>query len=287
MEPHHETIRRRSCTILLQTWTVPHPAPEDPQPGPNDPPPGTHLFTIAQHYFSIPLRKEQLRWWYIRDPFEIVCCPHSSAANPLEMDEEVELEAPAAIQQAGAEWTAATPDASNSAGAENGSGNVVGAGDTNSDPEATHDDTEDTPIFDPAPAGEDTLTAGEGAEIEDAPALPVPPPDTPEGAAQAEHFDDGVAVVPLIAVDFGCAIWLEYVSFGSDELRVRYVTFPPVDIDRAADGYVGLSEERDVHTLEVPPEVNLRQVCHIGMDQAQGTVILGMRRTNVFVLRYR
>ena len=108
-----------------------------------------------------------------------------------------------------------------------------------------------------------------------------------EADEQFDDGDDGVAVVPLIAVDFGCAVWLEYVSFGSEDLRVRYVTFPPVDVDRASDDYVGLSSERDVHTLEVPPEINLKEVCHIGLDQAQETVILGMRRSNLFIMRYR
>ena len=101
--PHAESIRRRSCTILLQTWTVPEHEPGDPPPGPNDPPPGTHLFTIAQHYFSIPLRKEQLRWWYIREPFEIVCCPHNPNADPFEV-EEVVIEVPTLAQEVAGHW---------------------------------------------------------------------------------------------------------------------------------------------------------------------------------------
>ena len=134
-------------------------------------------------------------------------------------------------------------------------------------------------------------------EVNHTPVAQLPPelqlgdadPEADDGAGPniveqlAEH---GVSVSPLFAVDFGCAVWLEYKSFDSEELRVRYVSFPPVDVDRSAEGYSGLSSPGAVHTLEVPPEVDLKRVCHIGLDQAQGTVILGMRSSTVYVLRY-
>lgn len=264
MVPYTENVRRRSCTILLQTYTVPpQPDVDPPLLGPNDPPPGTHLFTIAQHYFSIPLRKEQLRWWYIREPFEIVCYPHTPGAPaPVE----VALPAPAAIQEALANWDI--------------HGDVDGAdasGDESEGEDTDDSDNEIAPQFgpEPAPQGTDWTNIGaeaeaeEGAEDMEEPALPVPAPEA--AAIPPDHFDDGVAVVPLVAVDFGCAVWLEYVSYGSEDLRVRYVTFPPVDIDRAAEDFEGLSKESDVHTLEVPSEIDLKLVCHIGLDQAQGT----------------
>ncbi|EJD08229.1 uncharacterized protein FOMMEDRAFT_16680 [Fomitiporia mediterranea MF3/22] len=282
MIPYTERIRRRSCTILLQTMTVPPPAPGGPPLGPHDPPPGTHLFTIAQHYFSIPLRKEQLRWWYIREPFEIVCYPHNPNAEAQQADEEVAIPVPPQVSQQAMAQLQAEHEAA-----------VLDANADDNEDEDTY--SEVTQYADEVETEVQYQVGGDADPDSDSPLpLPVPPPaDASQqhqaamaAAAAAEQMDDGVAVVPLVAVDFGCAAWLEYVSFGSDDLRVRYVTFPPVHIDRAADDYVGLSSERDVHTLEVPPEIDLKHVCHIGLDQAQGTIILGMRRSNVYILRY-
>ena len=97
---------------------------------------------------------------------------------------------------------------------------------------------------------------------------------------------DMIHVIPLIAVDFGCAVWLEYVRPGSNEKRLRFVTFPPVDVDRTAPGFDCMSKDGDVRTLEVPPEVDLSKVCHIGIDQAQGTIILGLCHGKVYIMRY-
>ncbi|KAL5512539.1 hypothetical protein ACEPAG_3192 [Sanghuangporus baumii] len=121
-------------------------------------------------------------------------------------------------------------------------------------------------------------------EADDQSILPVPPPELTQDPIE-EQADD-FSVIPLVAVEFGFAAWLEYVSFASDDIRVRYVIFPSIDEDRASDDYDGLSKEDDVRTLEVPPEIDLRSVVHIGLDQAHGTVILGMRRGSIYILRY-
>ncbi|KAH8110519.1 hypothetical protein DFH11DRAFT_1708782 [Phellopilus nigrolimitatus] len=252
--PHAEGIRRRSCTIILLTKRVPDPDPDDPAELPPDqPPPGTHLFTIAQHYFSVPLRTEQLRWWYVREPFEIVCFPHVLPGG-----------APAFVQ----ENAAVMEDPAIGAFAELAAADVyAGTG------------------VDAGVTGNADVPAADTANVaNDAPA----PEHGPDAQPEDEFIEDGdgVHVIPLIAVDFGCAVWLEYVHFGSDDKRLRFVTFPPVDADRTAEGFGYLSNDTDVRTLDVPPEIDLSKVCHIGIDQAQGTIILGLCTGFVYIMRY-
>ncbi|KAI5116125.1 hypothetical protein M0805_004505 [Coniferiporia weirii] len=244
--PHVNTIQRRSCTILLLTMHVPE------QPGailPNNPPPGTHLFTIAQHYFSIPLRTEQLRWWYIREPFEIVCSPQIIQGQVGQEAQGNAVAAADPVIEGAAELLGAMAAA------------AAGIVDVDVDVDATaaNDIADQVPALAPVPAAQ------------------------PE-----EQFIDfgNLHIAPLIAVDFGCAVWLEYVQFGSDEKRLRFVTFPSVDVDRTADDFSCLSNEADVRTLDVPPEIDLSRVCHIGIDQAQGTIILGLVTGNVHIMRY-
>ena len=247
--------------MLLQTRNVPQPSPADPPPGPNDPPPGTHLFTMAQHYFSVPLNSEKPRWWYISEPVEIVCYPHLPDFNvlPLAMEELVlpfhdPFDPP----------------------------NVPEL-----DTVENNDEGDEEVQLEPEAAPWDIDLAGNAQEVQlvhDGDANIDLAPDAHIALQQlAEH---GVRVSPLVAVDFGRAVWLEYKSFHSNELRLRYVNFPSVDVDRSAEGFSGLSNPGDIHTLEVPAEVDLKMVCHIGLDQAQGTVILGMRSSTVHVLRY-
>ena len=113
----------------------------------------------------------------------------------------------------------------------------------------------------------------------------------PNGFAQDEGDDGGgeqeVHVIPLIAVDFGCAVWLEYIATGSDEKRLRFVSFPPVDVDRASPEFESVSMPGEVRTLDTPAELDLNRVSHIGIDQAQGAVILGLTNGQVYILRYR
>ena len=97
MGPYSSRILRRSSTIVLKSFIVPDPGPNDPPRRPSDPPPGTHLFTIAQHYFMVPLRQETLRWWHVSKPFEIVCHPSFNAAHPPEPFEEVAIPLPAFV----------------------------------------------------------------------------------------------------------------------------------------------------------------------------------------------
>jgi len=188
-------------------------------------PPGTHLFTIAQHYFSIPLQADQLRWWYLREPFEIVCFPHVPPGAVLDGDEIILPVQPG-----------------------NPNGNVA----------------------------DDDATNGAG-----------PAPQVQQGVAGEEEADQGIHVIPLIAVDFGCAVWLEYVQAGSDEKRLRFVSFPPVDVDRSAPDFESVSRPGDVRTLQCPLDLDLSTVSHIGIDQAQGAVILGLTDGQVYIMRYR
>ena len=113
----------------------------------------------------------------------------------------------------------------------------------------------------------------------------------PDGYMQDEVGDAGgehdVHVIPLIAVDFGCAVWLEYISAGSDEKRLRFVSFPSVEVDRASPEFESVSRPGEVRTLDTPAELDLNRVSHIGIDQAQGAVILGLTNGQVYILRYR
>jgi hypothetical protein len=174
------------------------------------------------------LYEEQLRWWYVRQPFEIVCYPHVTTpaggiapAFEADVQEEVAGEA-------------------GEAGGEGGEGGEGGGADG---------------------AGEDAVEAGGAADL---------PPNT--------H------IVPLIAVDFGCVVWIEYTKFGGEDKRLRFVSFPTVDVDRDDASFSELDSH--VRTLETPREIDLSQVCHIGVDQAQASVILGITTGKVFMIRY-
>lgn len=298
MVPHLEGIRKRTCAMLLKTWTVPDPEGDPPVLGPNDPPPGTHLFTIAQHYVTIPLRKEQLRWWFISKPVEIVCYPHAPIVDPphpippavffaenqgddvewlTDVSEHVDLFT---------DWVDVAGDDTVD-GIEGGPGS---RGNTGREIEITLNigttEEQALPAQPPEPSP--------AQQIIFVPLIPTPQPPpqaAPVITPQIEFVDDGVPVVPLVAVDFGLAVWLEYVNFRTDEIKIRYAVFPSVDVDRATDSFDGMSNENGegvaIHTLETPPEIDLRKVCHIGLDQAQGTIILGMRHSQVYILKYR
>lgn len=242
--PHAGRIRQRSCTIILLTFRVPHPSEpeaENCQPLLEKYPPGTYLFTIAQHYFSVPLCNEQLRWWYVRDPFEIVCLPYPMGDF---------IDAPEGIPDDGSEPDENIEEHTQQISHDAGGPELHG------------------PIAEPAHAIADPL-------------IPVP-----GGAQEAVEEIENLNAMPLIAVDFGCAVWLEYVRVGSDEKRLRFVTFPSVDVDRSVEGFDCMSKDTEVRTLDIPPEVDLRNVCHIGIDQAQGAIILGLSSSKVFIMRY-
>lgn len=86
---------------------------------------------------------------------------------------------------------------------------------------------------------------------------------------------------PLIAVDFGHAVWVEYKDATTDEKILRFVTFPELDADVSQ-----IEESAIVHTLEIPPELDLDKVETINLDQSHGTIILSMGGGQVFILCY-
>ena len=106
---------------------------------------------------------------------------------------------------------------------------------------------------------------------------------------------------PLMAVDFGHAVWVEYVDMEakegdeSDPKRLRFVSFPPVAGER--DGLYDAEgsrwekqAERDVdgivRTLEIPEDLDLDCVETINIDQSQGAVIISVREGKIFILCY-
>ena len=93
------------------------------------------------------------------------------------------------------------------------------------------------------------------------------------------------ALSPLIAVDFGHAVWLEYTEQRGSNKRLRFATFPAVGVDRASPDFD--SSFGHVTTLDTPSWCNLDTVCHIGIDQAQGCVILGLDSGQIYILNYQ
>ncbi|KAI0827740.1 hypothetical protein BC628DRAFT_1338264 [Trametes gibbosa] len=98
---------------------------------------------------------------------------------------------------------------------------------------------------------------------------------------------------PLLAVDFGHAVWIEFTyppEEDREDKRLRFVTFPPVTNDREAMAYGGASSveslEGIVHTLDVPDELDLDTVETINIDQSQGAIIISVRDGQIFILCY-
>ncbi|KAI6100650.1 hypothetical protein F5141DRAFT_1009271 [Pisolithus sp. B1] len=120
-------------------------------------------------------------------------------------------------------------------------------------------------------------------------------------ADNGDDEDTGDRPRPLVAVDFGHAVWVEYAAepggvYGVDASRLclRFVTFPPVHTtnDRqhgkghASNGGGRTREEAIVRTLEIPEELDLDGVETINIDQSQGAVILSVKEGKIFILRY-
>jgi hypothetical protein len=111
-----------------------------------------------------------------------------------------------------------------------------------------------------------------------------------------EEDDDGGAGSerprPLVAVDFGHAVWIEYVDNEEDRATraagegdakwLRFVTFPAVGEDASLE----TDGKGVVRTLEVPDELDLDSVETINIDQSQGAVILSVKEGKIFILCY-
>jgi len=100
---------------------------------------------------------------------------------------------------------------------------------------------------------------------------------------------------PLIAVDFGHAVWIEYNDVTTVEhenpRRLRFVTFPPFSEEYEAEverppGRSTYNYEGEVRTLEIPSELDLGTVETINIDQSQGAVILSDKGGRIFILCY-
>ena len=100
---------------------------------------------------------------------------------------------------------------------------------------------------------------------------------------------------PLVAVDFGHAVWIEYVENEDDRATrpegdpeakwLRFVTFPAFGVGDDEDG-PRIGAEGDVRTLEIPHELDLDNVETINIDQSQGAVILSVKEGKIFILCY-
>jgi hypothetical protein len=117
-----------------------------------------------------------------------------------------------------------------------------------------------------------------------------------------EGNDDGEMVGgkcrPLVAIDFGHATWIEYVTEadGTKVKRLRFVSFPPVVMDehgvtrpeKGEEGTFGLEDETEgrVKTLPIPHELDIDKVETINLDQSQGAILLSVEGGKVFILCY-
>ncbi|KAI5995307.1 hypothetical protein F5J12DRAFT_726130 [Pisolithus orientalis] len=118
-----------------------------------------------------------------------------------------------------------------------------------------------------------------------------------DSPADNEDEDAGDRPRPLVAVDFGHAVWGGTI-FDPRRHRVpkclRFVTFPPVYTaydrrrgkGRTSDSGGRAREEAVVRTLEIPEELDLDGVETINIDQSQGAVILSVKEGKIFILRY-
>lgn len=87
---------------------------------------------------------------------------------------------------------------------------------------------------------------------------------------------------PLIAADFGCAVWLAYADWERERKEVKFVTFPSFKGKEETK----METEGEVRVLPVPPEVDLDKVETINVDQSHGTVILTLEGGKIFILYY-
>lgn len=117
----------------------------------------------------------------------------------------------------------------------------------------------------------------------------------------ADEDDDSDRPRPLVAVDFGHAVWIEYCDADeggggggatngdhthvdeSDPKWLRFVSFPPFDADRDGEPWSGTGH---VRTLDIPEELDLDSVETINIDQSQGAVILSVKEGKIFILCY-
>jgi hypothetical protein len=120
-----------------------------------------------------------------------------------------------------------------------------------------------------------------------------------------EDDEDGVMSDrprPLVAVDFGHAVWIEFIENeddlaprpegDSDAKWLRFVTFPPFGEDGQEgimlneDGTPRVGTGGEVRTLDIPDELDLDSVETINIDQSQGAIILSVREGKIFILCY-
>ena len=98
---------------------------------------------------------------------------------------------------------------------------------------------------------------------------------------------------PLVAVDFGHAVWIEHCDTEADrdtatsefpDMKcLRFVTFPSIGEDDP-DGEDAM--EGVVRTLDEPDELDLDTVETINIDQSQGAVILSSTEGKIYFLFY-
>ncbi|KAF8341003.1 hypothetical protein F5887DRAFT_1136152 [Amanita rubescens] len=110
--------------------------------------------------------------------------------------------------------------------------------------------------------------------------------------SDVDEEEDGQPVErprPLIAVDFGHAVWIEHGETpraNNDPKRLRFVTFPPYDASSPGPSPGEGKMEGVVQTLKVPDELDLDIVETINIDQSQGAVILSVKDGKIFILCY-
>ncbi|KAF8623385.1 hypothetical protein AX17_007423 [Amanita inopinata Kibby_2008] len=323
-------VPRISCTVVLL-------AIHDQQ---------THRtrFVLAQHYFRVPLD-----WKSWRESGQAIVCSGRHKGKGKAREKRRRSHA------CGNKWINGTAREGAANGTENESARLWGGDVTNSelgegtsssphrtpqcdaDQESTpvcptydHDDGSESDYEDECQcgwAGEQYENMGEEEDRDNSMRIwYVATPFEVVCVLDGDEDEDGQPVDrprPLVAVDFGHAVWIEYVDVSDDgrprhddddsevslsedddadqtnqgdqestrqnqnsnhEIkRLRFVTFPAYS-NASPEGTAKM--EGVVRTLKIPDELDLDTVETINIDQSQGAVILSVREGKIFILCY-
>ena len=244
-------------------------------------------FVLAQHYFKVPLDREEWVDGAVKElPHRLVGKPHR--LNRVEGEESENGRGRGSSSRSGSERGGEEEEEVGGQGLPSGSR---------------------------SPGGDSSEASGSGEgnvrrEDEDDERLmhlwyvsmPFEVVCVVDGTDEVDVDEGGLAERPrpLVAVDFGHAVWIEFVDNEDDVTRprpadseakwLRFVTFPPFGED--VRGGAGGDQKRwaktggEVRTLEIPDDLDLDCVETINIDQSQGAVILSVRDGKIFILCY-
>jgi len=246
-------------------------------------------FVLAQHYFKVPLDREE---WVDGAVKELA---HRLVGRPHRLNRVVQGEERGKGRRMGG-----TPSSRSGSerGGENEDEEGVGVG-LGSGSRSPRDSSEASGSGEGKVGGDDE--DDEGLMHLWYVSMPFEVVCVVDGTDEEDIDEGGLAERPrpLVAVDFGHAVWIEFVDNEDDVTRprpadseakwLRFVTFPPFGEEVRGGG----GDQRkwaktggEVRTLEIPDDLDLDCVETINIDQSQGAVILSVRDGKIFILCY-